>query len=140
MQYVQPVLRKFTAIALVILSCPGAWGRTRAHRPRVLRMVATAYAQNFKTTADGTVAHRGIAAADPAVLPLNSRISVRGAGPYSGIYNVRDTGNKIVGRRIDLCLPSRAAAKQFGKKPVTVRVLKVGDNQPVNTAPAAVVK
>lgn len=99
-------------------------------------MTATAYTPTGKPTADGTRAHEGVAAADPAVLPLNSRVVVSGAGPYSGVYNVRDTGNKIVGLRIDLCVPSVAQARRFGKKRVRVRVLKVGDNKPLVTAPS----
>jgi 3D (Asp-Asp-Asp) domain-containing protein len=99
-------------------------------------MQATAYTPTAKPTAGGTLAHEGVAAADPAVLPLNSRIRVTGAGPLSGIYNVRDTGNKEVGRRIDLCVATTAAARHFGKRPVTVRVLKIGDNKPSRRFPA----
>jgi 3D (Asp-Asp-Asp) domain-containing protein len=103
-------------------------------------MQATAYAPTAKPTADGTAAHEGVAAADPAVLPLNSRIRVTGAGPYSGVYDVRDTGDKVVGRRIDLCVPTTTAARRFGKKAVTVRVLKIGDNKLITALPGPVVK
>jgi 3D (Asp-Asp-Asp) domain-containing protein len=65
-------------------------------------------------------------AADPALFPLGSLISVTGAGPYSGTYVVTDTGSKIVGRRIDIYIPNEASAKQFGKKRVHVRVLHWG--------------
>ena len=96
-----------------------------------MRMQATAYTETAKPTADGTHAHEGVVAADPAVLPLNSRIRISGAGAFNGVYNVRDTGAKVVGRHVDLCVPSAAEARRFGKKIVTVRVLKVGDNQPL---------
>ena len=68
-------------------------------------------------------------AADPAVLPLGSVIQVTGAGEYSGVYAVTDTGSKIEGRKIDIYIPSTAQALEFGKKAVTVRVLQTGDNR-----------
>ncbi len=101
------------------------------HRPSrhpALRFEATAESTEG-ITAKGTVAHQGIVAADPAVLPLGSVIRVTGAGPYSGVYAVTDTGPKVVGRHIDIYLPNPAEAKQFGKKPVFVRILTRGDNK-----------
>ena len=91
-----------------------------------MRMEATAFAQDRKPTASGTVPHSGIVAADPAVLPLGSRIRVTGAGGYNGTYTVTDTGSKINGRHIDLYVPSAARAKAFGKKIVRVRLLEIG--------------
>ena len=96
-----------------------------------MRMEATAYTAKAKPTAAGTMPHEGIVAADPAVLPLNSRIRISDAGVWNGVYTVRDTGEKIVGRRIDICMASTAEARRFGKKPVTVRLLKIGDNRPL---------
>ena len=99
-----------------------------AHHPAfsALRMEATAYSSHSQPTTAGTVPHEGIVAADPSVLPLGSRIRVMNAGEYSGIYTVTDTGSKIRGRHIDVYIPSRAAAKQFGKKIVLVQVLETG--------------
>ena len=91
-----------------------------------MRMEATAFVRNSKPTASGTVPHEGIVAADPAVLPLGSRIQIRGADAFDGVYTVTDTGRKIVGRHIDLCLRNAAQAKQFGKKVVQVEVLTRG--------------
>lgn len=103
-----------------------------------MRFEATASSVSGVTT-KGTLTHEGIVAADPAVLPLGSVIRVSGAGPYSGTYVVTDTGSKVAGRKIDLFLPSAAAAKEFGKKVVTVRILSHGDNQKdhVEVTPAA---
>jgi len=89
-------------------------------------MQATAFAQNSKPTASGTVAHRGIVAADPAVLPFGSRVRVSGSGKYDGIYTVTDSGGRIDGHEIDIYMPSAAEAKQFGKKMVRVQVLEMG--------------
>lgn len=116
------------SLVLMLSTAVSGWARPRS---RVMRMEATAYTQTAKPTADGTRAHEGVVAADPAVLPLNSRIRISGAGAFNGVYNVRDTGNKVVGRHVDLCLASPAEAKRFGKKVVVVRVLKIGDNQPL---------
>lgn len=60
-------------------------------------MEATAYLPDGRPTAAGTVPHRGIVAADPAVLPLVSMIRVTGARVYNGVYTVTDTGGKISG-------------------------------------------
>lgn len=101
-------------------------GATRRPRHRVIRMEATAFKPESGATASGTVPHRGIVAADPAVLPLGSRIRVTGANSYNGIYTVTDTGSKVVGRHIDLCLGSVVEAKKFGKKIVRVQLLRRG--------------
>lgn len=94
-----------------------------------MRMQATAYAQDSKPTASGTIPHRGIVAADPAILPLGSAIRIAGAGRYSGQYTVTETGAKVNGRHIDIYMPSAAEAKRFGKKMVRVQVLDVGSGK-----------
>jgi len=80
-------------------------------------------------TAKGTLTHEGIVAADPNVLPLGSLIRVTGAGPYSGIYTVTDTGPKVQGRHIDIYMDNVDEAKQFGRQTVYVRVILRGNNQ-----------
>jgi 3D (Asp-Asp-Asp) domain-containing protein len=64
------------------------------------------------------------------VLPLGTRIRVTGAGRYSGVYVVTDTGSRIDGREIDIFMPNRAEAKRFGEKMVEVHVLKWGNLTP----------
>jgi len=91
-----------------------------------MRMEARAFVRTSRPTASGTIAHEGIIAADPAVLPLGSRIRIRGAGAFDGVYTVTDTGRKIVSRRIDLCVRNAARARQFGRKIVLVQVLTRG--------------
>jgi hypothetical protein len=88
-----------------------------------------------KTGAGGKWSHPGTVAADPAVLPLNTRIRVYGAGRYSGDYTVEDTGAKVDGRHIDVYMPSAAEAKKFGRQRVRVVVLRYGDNQPAAPDP-----
>jgi 3D (Asp-Asp-Asp) domain-containing protein len=77
------------------------------------------------TTASGEQAQRRLVAADPAVLPLGSRIRISNAGPYSGEYKVGDTGAKIRGRRLDIHIANKSEAKEFGKKRVRVKVIKL---------------
>lgn len=121
---------KFMALVLLMAALwPPASGATRRSGLRMMQMEATAFALDSKPTAAGTVPHEGIVAADPAVLPLGSRIRITHAGAYNGTYTVTDTGSKIEGRHIDLCLPTSAEAKQFGKKVVLVQVLETGEGK-----------
>jgi len=93
-----------------------------------MRFLATAHSVEG-ITAKGTMSREGTVAADPDVLPLGSRIRVTGAGVYSGVYVVTDTGAKVNGRHIDIYLQHDREAKRFGKKTVTVRILSRGDNK-----------
>jgi 3D (Asp-Asp-Asp) domain-containing protein len=66
---------------------------------------------------------RGIVAADPAVLPLGSRIRVHDAGAYSGVYTVADSGPGVTGPEIDIFIADGAEAKRFGRRRVHVEIL-----------------
>ena len=92
------------------------------------RVEATAFDLSGITRA-GTQPHGGVVSADPTFLPLGTRIRVTGAGRFSGIYLVSDTGAKVVGRHIDIYVPSRILAKRFGRKLVFVSVLKWGQGK-----------
>ncbi|REB11444.1 DUF348 domain-containing protein [Sporosarcina sp. BI001-red] len=60
-----------------------------------------------------------VIAVDPSIIPLGSKVWVEGYG-----YAVAgDTGGAIKGNRIDLHVPSDAAARQFGRRQVKVKVL-----------------
>jgi 3D (Asp-Asp-Asp) domain-containing protein len=100
--------------------------RAPAHKPpkahKLMRMTATAYCDKGLTDG-GIQAQRGVAAADPRLLPLGSRIRVTGVGAKPQTYLVADTGAAVKGRRIDIFIPSCRAAKRFGRKPVVVRLL-----------------
>jgi 3D (Asp-Asp-Asp) domain-containing protein len=101
----------------------------RTHRSHWIRCTATAYSVRGET-ADGDVTkYRQTVAADPDVIPLGSRVQIEGAGPWSGIYTVTDTGRKIQGHSVDIFIPNAAAAKEFGRKPVRVRILRVGEEK-----------
>ena len=89
-----------------------------------LSMVATAYTASCYgcsgTTASGRPAGHGIVAVDPRVIPLGTRMYIPGYGrAVAG-----DTGGAIRGNRIDLGFNSTAQAFQFGRRPVTVYLIK----------------
>jgi rare lipoprotein A len=93
---------------------------------RVLSTFQAAAYSVTGTTSSGDLTSRGTVAADPAVLPVGTRIRITGAGRYSGVYVVNDTGPKIAGARIDIYMPSRLEAKRFGRRRVRLRVLPRG--------------
>ena len=116
----QAVLRETTAIPM-----PGA---------RVA-FSATAYCKGMQT-ASGVAARTGVAAADPALLPVGSVVKVDSLpSKYNGIYTVLDTGPAVQGREIDLYMWNCNEALQFGRKSVHVNVLRLGWN-PRATAPS----
>ncbi len=114
----------FCSLAIWLLPIGIAWQKYPT-RPAIF--TATAFSAAGLTT-KGNVTKPGTAAADPAVIPLGSKVRVTGAGAYSGEYTVTDTGVKIAGRKIDLYIPNAAEARAFGKKQVRVQILTPGDN------------
>ncbi len=108
-------------------------------RPRLgtaFHFDATAYCKG-ETTAAGTTVRTGMAAADPALLPLGSVIRVETQDDrYSGIWTVMDTGPEVRGREIDLYVWSCTQALAFGRRDVQVTILRLGWD-PQQSAPAA---
>lgn len=97
-----------------------------------LEFVATAYCKG-QTTSAGVSPQSGIAAADPGLLPEGSVVEIDGAGDrYRGIYTVMDTGPKVAGRHLDLYMWSCIEAMSFGRRQITLTVLRHGWN-PRNT-------
>jgi 3D (Asp-Asp-Asp) domain-containing protein len=93
-----------------------------------LQFQATAYCKGT-TTASGVGVRSGVAAADPALLPVGSVLNVTtDATKYNGIYTVMDTGPKVQGRILDLYMWSCHEALAFGRKAVQVTVLRLGWN------------
>jgi 3D (Asp-Asp-Asp) domain-containing protein len=102
-----------------------------------LHFSATAYCKGT-TTAAGIRVRSGIAAADPALLPLGSVVDVAAADArYDGIYTVLDTGPEIKGRDLDLYIWSCTEALEFGRRSVAVTVLRLGWD-PAASSPAIV--
>lgn len=89
------------------------------------RFLATAYAQSG-ITASGVHTQNHVVAADPDILPVGSIIKIRHAGRYSGEYVVADTGEKVLGRHLDIYVPSVRECKKFGKRHVRIKVVSLG--------------
>lgn len=88
---------------------------------KALEMVATAYsARAGKRTATGTAVRYGVAAVDPALIPLGTRLYVEGYGYATAL----DVGSSIKGNRIDLYFPSEHDCYRWGRRVVRVYILE----------------
>ncbi len=102
-----------------------------------LQFRATAYCKG-EITASGVGVRTGIAAADPAILPVGSVVRLETPNPrYSGVWTVMDTGPAVRGRTVDLYLWSCKEALQFGRRSVRLTVLRLGWS-PENSLPGIV--
>ena len=91
-----------------------------------LKFGATAYCKG-RTTASGVNVRSGIAAADPALLPVGSVVQVDAPGArHDGVYTIMDTGPKVQGRRLDLYMWSCHEALKFGYATIDTSVLRLG--------------
>ncbi|MGE6629757.1 LysM peptidoglycan-binding domain-containing protein [Bacillus sp. NPDC077027] len=63
--------------------------------------------------------HAKVIAVDPSVIPLGSKVYVEGYGEAIAA----DTGGAIKGNKIDVHVPSKSQAKNWGVKSVKVKVL-----------------
>ena len=98
-----------------------------------LAFSATAYCKGV-TTASGVAAQSGVAAADPDLLPVGSVIELETADArYNGIYAIMDTGPAVQGRHVDVYMWSCNDALKFGRRPVTLTVLRLGWNPRATT-------
>lgn len=96
---------------------------------------ATAYCKG-ETTASGVVVRTGIAAADPALLPVGTVVRLdTHHRRYDGVWTVMDTGPAVQGRTVDLYLWSCHEALAFGRRPIRLSVLRLGWN-PQHSAPS----
>lgn len=84
------------------------------------RMLATAYTHTGNRTATGTIPRVGVVAVDPKVIPLGTRLYVDGYG----FARAEDTGGTIKGDKIDLFMDTAEETKRFGRRWVTVYILK----------------
>jgi peptidoglycan DL-endopeptidase CwlO len=86
-----------------------------ARTGKTLTVVATAYTTRG-TTATGIPTGYGIAAVDPTVIPLGTRMTIPGYGEAVAA----DIGSTIKGLRIDVWVSSAAEAAQWQWKTVTI--------------------
>jgi 3D (Asp-Asp-Asp) domain-containing protein len=102
-----------------------------------LQFQATAYCKGT-TTASGVGVRSGVAAADPALLPVGTVLNITtDITKYNGIYTVMDTGPKVRGRILDLYMWSCHEALAFGRRQVQVTLLRLGWN-PSASSPSLV--
>ncbi len=79
------------------------------------KMVATAYVGGGRT-ATGVKARKGIAAVDPSVIPIGTKLYIEGYGEALAA----DIGSSIKGNRIDLCFDTLKECRIFGRRTITV--------------------
>ncbi len=104
----------------------------------VLTMTATAYDLSFQSTgrkpgdkyygltASGTKIRPGVAAVDPNVIPLGTKLYVESTDgtPDYGYASAEDRGGAIKGNKIDLFFESVQDVRRFGRRKVKVYILK----------------
>jgi len=94
---------------------------SRDYKPvKEITMEVTAYTHTGNLTATGTVPAKGTVAVDPRVIPLETRLYIKGYG--FGV--ARDTGGKIKGNRLDVFFETREKALKWGRKEVKVTILR----------------
>jgi 3D (Asp-Asp-Asp) domain-containing protein len=87
---------------------------------RTMTVEATGYTYTGGRTATGTWPKRGTVAVDPDVIPLGTRLYIPGYG-----YGIaEDTGGAVDGKIIDLFFETRAEAIRWGRRTVTIQILK----------------
>ncbi len=77
-----------------------------------------------RTMASGKEVYEGAIAADPKILPIGTRVEIKGlSDERDGKYSVEDTGGKIKGLRIDIYCESYFEALQINQN-VWVRIIE----------------
>ena len=84
-----------------------------------LNMRTSAYTHTGHRTASGTQPSRGVAAVDPRVIPIGSKLYIEGYGYATAL----DIGGDIKGSRIDLFFETRREALNWGLRTKKVYVL-----------------
>lgn len=98
-----------------------------------LAFAATAYCKGL-VTSSGVAVQTGVAAADPALLPVGSVVQLDfKEDRYDGMYTVLDTGPEVQGREIDLYMWSCNEALRFGHRDVRMTILRLGWNPRATT-------
>jgi 3D (Asp-Asp-Asp) domain-containing protein len=102
-----------------------------------LQFTATAYCKG-ETTASGVGVRTGIAAADPALLPVGTVVRIDTPDEsLDGVWTIMDTGPAVQGRTIDLYLWSCHDALRFGRRSIQLEVLRLGWH-PRNSQPGRI--
>ena len=109
-----------TVLAVLVLGIEGsAFGQPQAQQSYRIKVDAVAYSLPG-STALGVPVAKGVVAVDPKLIPLGTKLHVPGYGP--GL--AADVGYAIKGRLIDLWFPTRAKAREWGRRTVTITVYR----------------
>ena len=114
------VVRSDTLVAPQLDAAPQP-AQSPAAAPASTRTMLTVSATGYDLpghTSTGLPVGWGIAAVDPSVIPLGTRIVV----PGYGVAVAADTGGAIQGATIDLWFPTAAQAYAWGRRTVTIAV------------------
>ncbi|MFN3699456.1 MAG: 3D domain-containing protein, partial [Dictyoglomus sp.] len=92
---------------------------------RPIQVTATAYepwtgGDGNNITALGWKAIKGVIAVDPRYIPLKSAFYI----PNYGFAVAGDTGGLIKGWKVDLCFPTVREVVQFGRRKITIYLLR----------------
>lgn len=91
---------------------------------RVMQVEATAYSPQEPGlgihTASGTVVRRGVIAVDPFFIPFGTRVYIPGYGEAVA----EDTGDAIIGHRIDIAFDTYVEALEFGRRTIEIYILE----------------
>ncbi len=108
-------------------SKPDAEAATEKTSQKVLTMEATAYTANCEGCSGITATginlkenpNQKVISVDPSVIPLGTKVHVEGYGEAIA----GDTGGAIKGNKIDIFIPSKEDAVNFGRQTVKVTIL-----------------
>ncbi len=107
--------QRATAAPAVLDPAPAGAAPAAPTAGRTITVLATGYALAGRTATGAPVAW-GVVAVDPSVIPLGTRLTIPGYG--EGV--AADTGPGIQGATIDLWFPTKAQARAWGRRTVTV--------------------
>lgn len=132
------VERKVSAAALPVANVSNAPAKTSApaakpaapvaSTAKELTVTSTAYTASCEGCSGVTATgidlnanpNQKVISVDPSVIPLGSKVWVEGYGEAIA----GDTGGSIKGNKIDIFIPSKAEAINWGKKTVKVKILE----------------
>jgi len=112
---VEPSVTSLVARAPLAVDPPPPAAAAPHRGPRTIVIVSTGYSLPG-TTATGLPVGHGIAAVDPTVIPLGTRMTIPGYGEAVAA----DTGSAIRGIRVDLWFPTQREAEAWGWQTLTV--------------------
>lgn len=124
---IQPKVSAATTTTSVTSNAPTSDTKTTAAVEKELTMTATAYTASCAGCSGITATginlkanpNQKVISVDPTVIPLGSKVWVEGYGEAIA----GDTGGAIKGNKIDIFIPTKQEALNWGRKTVKVKVL-----------------